>query len=110
MKVFSLLSLIRNLIVSIKDEDNDNTHFLYWYGLCAMPIMGVGSCNRLFVLGFVRTSYQINETSSTLSFYTNPTIEERMVICYLTKQLYYEETIDVVTNGNCASNITKLRR
>ena len=33
-----------------------------------------------------------------------------MVICYLTKQLYYEEAIDVVTNGNCASNITKLRR
>ena len=44
----------------------DNTHFLYSY--VAMHSLrastpyypSVGSCNRLFVLGFVRTSYQIN--------------------------------------------------
>ena len=43
----------------------DNTHFLYSY--VAMSFLAytpyypsVGSCNRLFVLGFVRTSYQIN--------------------------------------------------
>ena len=56
MKVFSLLSLTRNLTVSTK-RGYDNTHFLYSY--VAMPFLAytpyypsVGSCNRLFFSGF----------------------------------------------------------
>ena len=47
-----------------QDEDNDNTHHLFRY-VYIIPIApywtGVGYCVGLFVLGFVRTSYQINE-------------------------------------------------
>ena len=65
MKVFSLLSLIRNLTVSNKDEDTTTLISCIAMWLCTLcahtPYYpSVGSCNRLFVLGFVRTSYQIN--------------------------------------------------
>ena len=78
MKVFSLLSLIRNLTVSNKDEDTTTliSCIVMWlYAFCvSIPYYpSVGSCNRLFVLGFVRTSYQVNGSQlHTFCFYTNP--------------------------------------
>ena len=66
MKVFSLLSLTRNLTVSTKDEDTTTlisciAMWLYAFGVPTPYYSSVGSCNRLFVLGFVRASCQINE-------------------------------------------------
>ena len=65
MKVFSLLSLTRNLTVSTKDEDTTTlisciAMWLYAFGVPTPYYSSVGSCNRLFVLGFVRASCQIN--------------------------------------------------
>ena len=67
MKVFSLLSLIRNLTVSNKDEDTTTlisciAMRMYALGVPTPYCPSVGSYSRLFVLGFVRASYQINES------------------------------------------------
>ncbi len=43
----------------------------------AISYTGVGSCNCLFVLGFVRASYQINGTAPHFLFGDNLTIEEQ---------------------------------
>ena len=77
MKVFSLLSLIRNLTVSNKDEDTTTLISCIAMWLCTLCAYtpyysSVGSCNRLFVLGFVRTSYQINGSQLHTFFVTNP--------------------------------------
>ena len=103
MKVFSLLSLIRNLTVSNKDEDTTTLISCIVMWLCTLcaytPILSkCGVLYRLFVLGFVRTSYQINGNQlHTFFFYTNPPHRS----CYGTNIGYKYETIcNYVDFGN----------
>ena len=60
MKVFSLLSLKRNLVNFNKHRDKRTDHHLVWPSCSfrASHHTGVGYC--LFVFGFTRTSLQIN--------------------------------------------------
>ena len=84
MKVFSLLSLV------VKSDSFPETRVTTTLIICigmrfkVISYTGVGSCNRLFVLGFVRTSYQINGTAPHFLFVlTRPThtpSRSRMVI------------------------------
>ena len=69
MKVFSLLSLTRNL------ENFTNKRITTTLIICigmrpyAVPSTGVGSCYRLFLVGHSRASRLINGINSTLSFW-----------------------------------------
>lgn len=72
MKVFSLLSLQENLTVF--NETRITTALIICIGIRShvLPTTGVGSCNRLFVSGFVRAFLQINESQlHTFCFITN---------------------------------------
>ena len=77
MKVFSLLSLLRNLENFIASRREQSIHHLvlvhsaFWH----IAITGVGYC--LFDARSSRTSKQINEKCSTLSFYTNHSLRSR---------------------------------
>ena len=76
MKVFSLLSLTRNLTVSTK-RGYDNTHFLYSYvamhSLCVLPhtIQVWGLVIVYSFQGFVRTSCQISGNQLRTFFFIN---------------------------------------
>lgn len=61
MKVFSLLSLDRNLVNFNKNEDKLITPITCRGALCYLHIAIIGVEYRLFVLGLTRASIQINE-------------------------------------------------
>ena len=68
MKVFSLLSLDRNLVNFNKNEDKLITPITCRGALCYLHIAIIGVEYRLFVLGLTRASIQINEVLHTFLF------------------------------------------